>query len=124
MKPRPLRIAQVMMIRFSQARASSTVRPDLEKFIIRSAIAAVTTAAMVEIVRICVYTSFMISFAFSHTVVAAKAGIVPRTLRKRFAAPESCGTWNWEEIDGICRALHIPQEQIGEYFFPTVEKGA
>ena len=67
---------QVMMIRFSQARASSTVRPDLEKFIIRSAIAAVTTAAMVEIVRICVYTSFMISFAFSHTVVAAKAGIV------------------------------------------------
>lgn len=55
---------------------------------------------------------------------AAKAGIVPRTLRKRFAAPESCGTWNWEEIDGICRALHIPQEQIGEYFFPKVEKGA
>ena len=39
--------------------------------------------------------------------LAAKAGIVPRTLRKRFAAPESCGTWNWEEIDGICRALHI-----------------
>mgnify|MGYP001614409842 len=49
---------------------------------------------------------------------------MPRTLRKRFAAPESCGTWNWEEIDGICRALHIPQEQIGEYFFPKVEKGA
>jgi hypothetical protein len=24
--------------------------------------------------------------------LAAKAGIVPRTLRKRFAAPESCGT--------------------------------
>lgn len=45
-------------------------------------------------------------------------------MRKRFAAPESCGTWNWEEIDGICRALHIPQEQIGEYFFPKVEKGA
>ena len=65
-----------MMMRFSQARASSTVRPDLEKFIISSAIAAVTTAAMVEIVRICVYTSFMISLAFSHTVVAAKAGIV------------------------------------------------
>ena len=56
--------------------------------------------------------------------LAAKAGIVPRTLRKRFAAPESCGTWNWEEIDGICRALHIPQEQIGEHFFPKVEKGA
>lgn len=56
--------------------------------------------------------------------LAALAGIVPRTLRKRFAAPENCGTWNWEEIDGICRALHIPQEQIGEYFFPKVEKGA
>ena len=26
--------------------------------------------------------------------LAAKAGIVPRTLRKRFAAPESCGTWS------------------------------
>jgi len=49
---------------------------------------------------------------------------VPRTLRKRFAAPESCGTWNWEEITAICRELHIPQEQIGEYFFPKVEKGA
>lgn len=56
--------------------------------------------------------------------LAALAGIVPRTLRKRFAAPENCGTWNWEEIDGLCRALHIPQEQIGEYFFPKVEKGA
>ena len=56
--------------------------------------------------------------------LAAKAGIVPRTLRKRFAEPENCGTWRWEEIDGICRALHIPQEQIGEYFFPKVEKGA
>lgn len=57
-------------------------------------------------------------------LLAAKAGIVPRTLRKRFAAPESCGTWNWEEITAICRELHIPQEQIGEYFFPKVEKGA
>ena len=32
-KPRELRIAQVMMILFSQALDSSTVRPDLEKFI-------------------------------------------------------------------------------------------
>lgn len=51
--------------------------------------------------------------------LAAKAGIVPRTLRKRFAAPESCGTWNWEEITAICRELHIPQEQIGEYFWTS-----
>lgn len=56
--------------------------------------------------------------------LAALAGVVPRTLRKRFAEPENCGTWRWEEIDGICRALHIPQEQIGEYFFPKFEKGA
>ena len=26
-------------------------------------------------------------------------------------------------ITAICRELHIPQEQIGEYFFPAVEKG-
>ena len=58
-----------------------------------------------------------------NNVLAEQAGIVPRTLRKRLAASESSGTWNWEEIVGICRALHIPQEQIGEYFFPKVEKG-
>lgn len=55
--------------------------------------------------------------------LAAQAGIVPRTLRNRFTSPESGGTWRWEEINGICKALHIPQEQIGEYFFPKVEKG-
>ena len=52
MKPRPFKIAQVMMIRFSQERASSTVLPLLEKFIISKAIDAVTTAAIVEISRI------------------------------------------------------------------------
>ena len=36
--------------------------------------------------------------------LAAKAGIVPRTLRKRFAAPESCGTWNWED-----RGVFLPE---------------
>ncbi len=69
MKPRPLMMVQVMMIRFSQARASSTVRPDLEKFIISRAMDAVTTAAMVEIATICPYTSFIISLAFCHTFV-------------------------------------------------------
>ena len=49
---RPLRITQVIMIRLSQARDSSTVRPEREKFIIKSATEAVTMAAMVEIVRI------------------------------------------------------------------------
>ena len=46
------------------------------------------------------------------------------TLSKRLSRDEHNGTWNWEEIDGICRALHIPQEQIGAYFFPKMEKGA
>ena len=32
--------------------------------------------------------------------------------------------WRHYEITAICRELHIPQEQIGEYFFPKVEKGA
>ena len=45
-KPRLFRIAQVMMIRFNQARDSSTVRPDLEKFIRRSATASNPTATL------------------------------------------------------------------------------
>lgn len=55
--------------------------------------------------------------------LAARAGINPRTLRNRFGSEESGGTWLWKEIVGICKVLHIPQEQIGEYFFPKVEKG-
>ena len=31
--------------------------------------------------------------------------------------------WKSDEIVTICNALHIPQEQIGEYFFPTIKKG-
>ena len=52
MKPRPFKIAQVIMMRLSHARDSSTVLPDFEKFISSRATAAVTTAAMVEINRI------------------------------------------------------------------------
>ena len=52
MKPKPLRIAHVMMIRLSHARLSSTVRPLREKFISSRATDAVTMAAMVEIRRI------------------------------------------------------------------------
>lgn len=44
---------QVMIIRFSQARDSSTVLPLFEKFISSNATEAVTTAAMVEIRTIC-----------------------------------------------------------------------
>ena len=64
--PRPLRIAHVMMIRLSHALDSSTVFPDLEKFIKSKATDAVTTAAMVEIRIIWLYTSFMISDGTSH----------------------------------------------------------
>ena len=52
MKPKELRMIQVMTIRLSQARDSSTVRPDREKFIITRATAAVTMAAIVEMPRI------------------------------------------------------------------------
>ena len=52
MNPREFKMIQVMMMRFSHTRDSSTVRPEREKFIIRSATAAVTMAAIVEMVRI------------------------------------------------------------------------
>ncbi|HJC23192.1 MAG TPA: hypothetical protein H9761_05745 [Candidatus Eisenbergiella merdavium] len=52
MNPMLLRIAQEITILLSQARDSSTVRPDLEKFIKSRAAEAVTMAAIVEIPRI------------------------------------------------------------------------
>ena len=55
--------------------------------------------------------------------LAVMAGLKPRTLNKRLNAPESNGSWRVSEIVAICKAVHIPQEQIGEYFFPCVEKG-
>lgn len=55
--------------------------------------------------------------------LATRAGLNPRTIRGRLCDSESDGTWRWEEIVGICKVLHIPQEQIGEYFFPKVERG-
>ena len=70
MKPRPFRIAQVIAMRLSHARDSSTVLPLREKFIIKRATDAVTIAAIVEMRRICWYTSFIISVAFSQIVVA------------------------------------------------------
>lgn len=50
-------------------------------------------------------------------------GIKDRTLNKRLNSPEDNGTWLTKEITALCKVLHIPQEQIGEYFFPAVEKG-
>ena len=72
--PRPFKMTQVMTIRLSHVRDSSTVRPDLEKFIKSRATAEVTTAATVEIPTILLYTSCMIVCAFVHTVSAAKTG--------------------------------------------------
>ena len=51
-KPRPLSIAQVIIILLSHALDSVTVLSVFEKFNINNAIAAVTIAAMVEMARI------------------------------------------------------------------------
>ena len=55
---------------------------------------------------------------------SALTGIPENTLKTRLNTPEDQGSWRCSEIVKICKALHIPQEQIGEYFFPKVEKGA
>ena len=55
---------------------------------------------------------------------AALADIPKDTMRLRINTPEEKSTWRPCEIMKICKAMHIPQEQIGEYFFPAVEKGA
>ena len=57
-----------------------TVFPDLEKFIKSKATDAVTTAAMVEIRIIWLYTSFMISEALSQ-MVAAITGCTLQAIR-------------------------------------------
>ena len=54
--------------------------------------------------------------------LAALTGIGLRTLNRRINAPEDNGTWLPREITAICRALHIPASQIGEYFFPVIAK--
>lgn len=50
-------------------------------------------------------------------------GITRSTMYNRIGAPETDASWCWSEIVLICKALNIPQEKIGEYFFPSVEKG-
>ena len=44
------------------------------------------------------------------------------TLKGRLNAPEDKGRWKACEIVKICKVLHIPQEQIGAYFFPAIAK--
>ncbi len=59
----------------------------------------------------------------NQTELSALTGIKYTTLGKRLNAPEDRGGWLFSEVTAICRVLHIPQEKIGEYFFPRVEKG-
>ena len=70
-KPRPFSITQVTIILLSHARDSVTVLSDFEKLSKSSPIPAVTIPAIVEIASIWLYTSFIISSAFCHTVTPA-----------------------------------------------------
>lgn len=53
--------------------------------------------------------------------LAAASGIHPRTINKRLNRQGGKSSWSPNEIVAICNVLHIPQEQIGYYFFPDVE---
>ena len=61
---------------------------------------------------------------FEHREFAKLVGMGESTLSTRLnPKPEQKNNeWRHYEITAICRELHIPQEQIGEYFFPKVEK--
>lgn len=52
--------------------------------------------------------------------LAALIGVSANTMTNRLRGRQP---WRSNEITAICRVLHIPQEKIGEYFFPAVEKG-
>lgn len=52
----------------------------------------------------------------------ALTGIPRSTLNDLINAPENAGMWRWKHIVSICQVLHIPQDKIGEYFFPTTER--
>lgn len=56
--------------------------------------------------------------------LAERSGVNERTLHTRLEDAAPGKSWRSSEITAVCKALHIPQEQIGEYFFPKVEKGA
>ena len=51
--------------------------------------------------------------------LAQATGIAQSTLSRRMR-----GTMPWtsDEIKTICRVLNIPQEQVGAYFVPDIEK--
>nr|DAM74199.1 MAG TPA: Cro/C1-type HTH DNA-binding domain protein [Caudoviricetes sp.] len=54
--------------------------------------------------------------------LAHQANMGYSTLSKRLCTPEAAGEWRWKEIVAICKAVGIPQEKIGEYFFPAIAK--
>ena len=51
--------------------------------------------------------------------LAALIGVSSNTMTARLKGTQP---WRSDEIVIICRALHIPQEKIGEYFFPAIAK--
>ena len=51
--------------------------------------------------------------------LAALIGVTPNTMTSRLKGTQP---WRSNEIVIICRTLHIPQEKIGEYFFPAIAK--
>ncbi len=55
--------------------------------------------------------------------LAEQSGMGVRTLHTRLEDADPGKSWRASEITAVCNVLHIPQEQIGEYFFPKVEKG-
>lgn len=53
--------------------------------------------------------------------LAAQTGMGTRTLHTRFENKKPGNSWRSAEIAAVCKVLHIPQEQIGMYFFPEIE---
>ena len=51
--------------------------------------------------------------------LAALIGVSSNTMTARLKGTQP---WRSDEIVIICRALHIPHEKIGEYFFPAIAK--
>lgn len=54
-----------------------------------------------------------------HLTLAAMAGMKKDTLSIRLNDKKP---WKSDEITAICSVLHIPQDEIGKYFFPAVKK--
>lgn len=60
------------------------------------------------------------SCGFRDQEIANAIGIGTDTMSKRMNGKQP---WTSTEIAEICKTLDIPQDEIGELFFPTVEKG-